>query len=69
MRIFFDNVRLDEESVSHNRKKKYSRQPRVSHNRKNRAAGHRRPHIIEKNVHLANDNLTLTQFLYTAHFG
>lgn len=55
MRIFFDNVRLDEESVSHNRKK--------------RAAGHRRPHIVAKNVHLANDNLTLTQFLYTAHFG
>lgn len=55
MRILFDNVRLDEESVSHNRKK--------------RAAGHCRPHIIEKNVHLANDNLTLTQFLYTAHFG
>lgn len=55
MRIFFDNVRLDEESVSHNRKKS--------------TAGHRRPHIIEKNVHLANDNLTLTQFLYTAHFG
>lgn len=54
MRIFFDNVRLDEESVSHNRKK--------------RAAGHRRPHIIEKNVHLANDNLALRRFLYMPYF-
>ena len=44
MRIFFDNVRLDEESVSHNRKK--------------RAAGSLVSHIIAKNVQQATVDLT-----------
>ncbi len=54
MRIFFDYVRLGEESVSQNRKK--------------RAAGTPVPHKIAKNVHFTNDNRTVTQFLYTTYF-
>lgn len=47
MRIFFDNVRLDEESVSHNRKKS--------------TAGSLVSHIIAKNVQQATVGLTESQ--------